>query len=93
MTVPWQILTPANRAAITLAIEIQADLLLADDRGAAKAARTKGFKVAGTLAILSMAARHNLINLAGAFDHLKRTSFHYRQEIIDQFLAEHRDKK
>ena len=51
-------------------------------------ARSKGLKVAGTLAILGMAARHNLLNLGEAFDRLKRTSFHYSQEIMDQFLKE-----
>jgi predicted nucleic acid-binding protein len=45
-------------------------------------------KVAGILGILGMAARHDLLNLADAFDRLERTSFHYRQEIMDQFLAE-----
>jgi hypothetical protein len=43
-------------AAISLALEIAADLLLMDDREAVTAARAKGFRVAGTLAVLSMAA-------------------------------------
>jgi len=78
----------AESAAITLAIEFHADLLLMDDRRGVKAALNKGFRVAGTLGILGMAARHDLLNLAGAFDRLKRTSFHHRQEILDQFLSE-----
>jgi predicted nucleic acid-binding protein len=44
--------------------------------------------VAGTLGILSMAAEHRLINLSEAFERIKRTSFHYQQEIMDQLLAE-----
>ena len=60
-----------------------------DDRRGVRAALNKGFRVAGTLAILGVAARHDLLNLADAFDRLKRTSFHYRQEIMDQFLSEH----
>jgi predicted nucleic acid-binding protein len=85
-------LDDGERAAIALAMEIHADLLLIDERRGAKAARGKGFRVAGTLAVLGMAARRDLLNLADAFDRLKRTSFHYSQEILDQFLAE-QDRK
>jgi len=75
-------------AAIVLAVELDADLLLMDDREGVIAARRKGFRVAGTLGVLSMAARRDLLDLADAFERLKRTSFHYRQEIMDQFLDE-----
>lgn len=59
-----------------------------DDRRGVTAASGGGFRVAGTLAILGMAARRNLLNLAAALDKLQRTSFHCRPEIIRQFLAE-----
>ena len=85
-------LDAGEKAAIALATEVNADLLLMDDRRGVRAARSKGFRVAGTLAVLSMAARRNLLNLAEAFDRLKLTSFHYRQEIIDQFLTDHDEK-
>jgi predicted nucleic acid-binding protein len=81
-------LDDGERSAILLAIELHADLLLIDERRAAKTARSKGFRVAGTLAILGMAARRDLLSLSDAIDRLKRTSFHYRQEILDQFLAD-----
>lgn len=81
-------LDDGERSAILLAMELHADLLLIDERRAAKIARSKGFRVAGTLAVLGMAARRELLSLADAIDRLKRTSFHYRQEILDQFLAE-----
>ena len=74
--------------AIALAVEPHADLILMDDRDGVLIARSKGFRVAGTLAILFMAAEHRLINLAEAFERIKRTSFHYQQEIMDQLLAE-----
>jgi predicted nucleic acid-binding protein len=75
-------------AAIVLAVEFDADMLLMDDREGVIAALRKGFRVAGTLGVLSMASRHGLLNLADAFDRLKRTNFHYRQELMDQFLGE-----
>jgi hypothetical protein len=36
--------------------------------------------VAGTLGVLSMAATNGLVDLAEAFEHIRRTSFHYQQE-------------
>jgi predicted nucleic acid-binding protein len=74
--------------AIALAIEIHADLLLMDDEDGVIAARGKGLEVIGTLGVLSRAAQRRLLNLADAFDRVKRTNFRYRQEIMDQFLDE-----
>jgi predicted nucleic acid-binding protein len=79
-------LDAGEAAAIILAIELSADLLLIDDRAGVIAARHKGFRVAGTLGILGMAAQHGLLDLADAFSRLKRTSFHCRPEIMDRFL-------
>jgi predicted nucleic acid-binding protein len=74
--------------AIALAVELHADLILMDDRDGIVVARSKGFRVAGTLAILAMAAARGLVNLAEAFDRIKGTSFYYQQEVMDQFLAD-----
>jgi predicted nucleic acid-binding protein len=78
--------------AIALAVELRADLLLMDDREGVIVARRMGFKVAGTLTILAMAAQHRLLNLADAFDRIKRTNFHYQQELMDQFINEISDQ-
>jgi predicted nucleic acid-binding protein len=75
-------------AAITLAIEIKADLLLMDERRGVKAARRHGLEVTGTLGILSRAGQLGIIDLAEAFERIKRTNFRFRQEIMDQFLDE-----
>ena len=56
---------------------------LMDDREGVLAARSKGLTVTGTLGVLGLAAQHGLLNLAEAFDCLKRTNFHYRQDIMD----------
>jgi predicted nucleic acid-binding protein len=81
-------LDAGEQAAIAIAAEVNAELILMDDRRGVNAARKRGFRVAGTLAVLGMAARHNLVNLADALDRLKKTSFHYRQELIQQFLSD-----
>ena len=41
--------------------------------------------------VLTMAAAHGLVNLANlaeAFERIKHTNFYYRQEVMDQFLAD-----
>jgi predicted nucleic acid-binding protein len=81
-------LEEGEEAAIALAIELHADLILMDDREGVRVARSKGFRVTGTLGILAMAAEHRLLNLRDAFDSIKQTSFHYQQELMDEFLAQ-----
>ena len=41
----------------------------------------------GTLGVLSLAAERRLLDLAEAFNRLKRTNFRFRQEIMDQLLG------
>jgi predicted nucleic acid-binding protein len=89
--VPDDVLRPLDageRAAIILALSIHADLVLIDERKGTQAAIAHGLDVTGTLGILQRAARRGLLNLADAFDRLKRTNFRYRQEIMDKFLNE-----
>lgn len=81
-------LDAGEEAAIALAVELHADLMLMDDEEGVIAARAKGLEVTGTLGVLSRAAQRKLLNLAEAFDRVKRTNFRYRREIMDQFLAE-----
>lgn len=81
-------LDAGEAAAIALAVEFHADLLLMDDEEGVVAAREKGLEVTGTLGVLSRAAQRHLLNLAEAFDRLKHTNFRFRQEIMDRFLAE-----
>jgi predicted nucleic acid-binding protein len=75
-------------AAITLAVELHADLLLMDDRRGVIAALQRGLTVTGTMGLLARAAKHGILDLADAFDKLKRTNFRYRQEIMDVLLNE-----
>ncbi len=81
-------LDPGEEEAIALAVEIHADMLLMDDREGVTVARSKGIPVTGTLGVLAMAAREGLVDLREAFDQIKHTNFRYRQEIMDQLLAE-----
>jgi predicted nucleic acid-binding protein len=81
-----QSLGEGERAAIVLALSIQADLVLIDERKGTRAAIAKGLDATGTLGILQRGARRGLLNLAEAFDRLKQTNFRYQQEIMDKLL-------
>jgi predicted nucleic acid-binding protein len=79
-------LDDGERAALALAASLVADLVLMDDREGVRAARNRGLRVIGTLRVLDMAARRGLLQLADAFERIKRTNFRYRQEIMDDLL-------
>lgn len=79
-------------AALTLATELHADLVLIDDRQAVAVARDLGIPVTGTLGLLARAAQRGMIDLADSFERLKRTNFRYRQDTMDQFLEAMPDK-
>ena len=74
---------------MALAASLHADLVLLDDREGVRIARSKGFRVIGTLRVLQLAARRGLLDLSDSFGRLKRTNFRYRQEIMDSLLSEH----
>jgi predicted nucleic acid-binding protein len=78
-----------ERAAITLALSLHADLILIDERKGTAVALGKGFGVTGTLGVLGLAARHGFIDLADTFARLKLTNFRYRKEIMDDILKRH----
>jgi predicted nucleic acid-binding protein len=77
-----QPLGAGDRAAITLALSMRADLILIDERKGTSVAITKGFTVTGTLGILWLAAKGGLIDVADTLAKLKRTNFRYRQEEV-----------
>ncbi len=83
-----QPLGAGERAAITLALSLRADLILIDERKGTTVALSKGFDVTGTLGVLRLAAQRGLVDLGEAFTRLKRTNFRYRQEILDALLNE-----
>jgi len=56
-----QKLDAGEEDAIALAVEPDGDLILMDDRDGVVIARSKGFRVAGTLGILSMAAANGIL--------------------------------
>lgn len=68
-------LDPGKSEAITLAIEVHAEVVLIDDHDGRQEALRRGLKVAGTLAILDDADRAGLIVFDDAVAALRQTSF------------------
>src|ERR1700719_210109 len=64
-------LDAGEREAISLASELQAILLLMDERDGVAIARHRGLKVVGTLAALDIAAAHGLVELQTMFERLR----------------------
>lgn len=82
-----------ERAAITLAATLQANLLLMDDRKGVRAARRKGLRVTGTLGILELAARGGLVDFAQAVDLLQQTNFRSPEDLLATLLEKHRKNR
>lgn len=82
-----------EREAICLAIELRADLLLADDRLARVHAVRLGLRVAGTLSVLEAAASRNLLDFSAAIAKLRQTNFHIADQVIARTLAAHAERK
>jgi len=75
-----------EREAISLAMELSADLVLIDDRDGRMAAQVCGLNVAGTLRVLADAAAMGLIDLSEAFARLRSTTFRADPRLMDRLL-------
>ena len=64
-----------EREAISLALEMSADVLLMDDQPGRIAAEERGLFVSGTLSVLLQASRRGLLNFETALEQLKELGF------------------
>ncbi len=85
----FEALDDGEKSALTLGMTLGANLILIDDRKGAAVALRKGFQITGTLGLLTRAAQRGTLDLADALASLKRTSFHYRQELFDDLLKKY----
>ncbi len=75
--------------AIVLALELNADLLLIDDRDARDLAKKLGLQVMGTLGVLALAKYRELIREAKPIvDELIKSGFWITRRILERFLRE-----
>jgi len=92
--VPVEGLHPGELAAIALAEELAADVLLIDDRDGRRVAERRGVAVLGTLRVLADAAEHGFADLQTALGGLRQTNFRASEQLfralLDRDLAQKR---
>jgi len=87
------LLHPGETAAICLAQELMADLLLIDELRGRKAAAERRIPFTGTIGVLERAARQSLIDLEDAFRRVKATDFWISQKLMDERLKLFREEQ
>ncbi|WP_413176221.1 DUF3368 domain-containing protein [Anabaena azotica] len=82
-------LHPGEKEAILLAEQLQADLIILDEKAARKAAQQKKLKVTGLLGILDVAASQNLVDIPSAILALQKTNFRAASKLLTSLLNRH----
>ena len=80
-----------EREAISLAVQLAADLIILDERPARKVAESCGLRVTGTLGILNFAGQRGLLNIPRVVERLKRTSFRATPAMYKWLLNQYPD--
>ena len=82
-------LDPGEVAAISLAIELQATLMI-DERAGRVAAESRGLKIVGAIGVLERAANEGLIaDLQQLHDRIKKMRFHVGEDVLKKSLERH----
>ena len=84
------LLEAGEQDAISLALELQADVVLLDERAGRRAAEQLGLRVTGVLGILEAGSRRGLVDLSRAIDRLSRTSFRVSKRLVQLLLERNR---
>lgn len=84
MELPQQLST-ADKAAVSLAAEMGATLLM-DDRRGRQAASAVGVTTIGTLGILEAASAKGLLSLPAAIERLRQTSIYLSDDLYEKAL-------
>ena len=79
-------LDPGEREAITLAQELQADLILLDENRGRREAINRGFNVTGTVGLLDRAGARGLIDVPTAVARLRQTTFCISPRLLNALL-------
>ncbi len=84
-----QKLDAGERAAISLAQVLKADLLLLDDLAARRVAASRGLVLTGVLGILDRAATQGWIDFADEIAKLQQTNFRASSSLVEKLLQKH----
>ena len=75
-----------ERQALALAKELDADLVLLDDKVARRFAERESLRVKGTLGIVADAAKRGLLDFAATVKELQRTSMHLDPDLANELI-------
>jgi predicted nucleic acid-binding protein len=78
-----------ERDAISLALRIQADTLIIDERRGREEAEKLGIRVIGTLGVIVAAHETGLLALAETIDRLRQTTFHVSPKLLAAILRKY----
>lgn len=78
-----------ERDAISLALNIQANALIIDERRGREEAEKRGLKVIGTLGVIAAAHESGLLDLTETFDRLRQTTFHVSPKLMAAILRKY----
>lgn len=82
-----------EREAISLALELGADLLLADDKRARREAAARGLRILGTLGVLQRAGDRGILDLPKAIARLRETDFIIADRLLDDALRRYAKRR
>jgi predicted nucleic acid-binding protein len=80
-------LDPGESEAIALAIQINADVVLIDDRAGRHEATRQGLNVAGTLSVLDDADQAGLLRFDDTVALLRKTSFRVSEAVLAEIMG------
>ncbi|NJL83987.1 MAG: DUF3368 domain-containing protein [Chloroflexaceae bacterium] len=83
-----RILDPGEREAILLAEQLNADVVILDDKAARRIAVERKLRIIGLLGILKDAARSGLLDLETTFKQLQEAGFWVAPDLLDRLLKE-----
>jgi predicted nucleic acid-binding protein len=78
-----------ERDAISLALHLQADALIIDERRGREAAEKQGLKVIGTVGVIAAAHESGLLDLTEALNRLRQTTFHVSPKLLATTLRKY----
>jgi hypothetical protein len=79
-------LHPGETEALSLALELHADLVLIDERKAYREAVARKLNAVGTVRVLERAAAEKMLDLKDAFERVKKTDFWISHKLLDERL-------
>jgi predicted nucleic acid-binding protein len=79
-----EFLDPGERAAIGLALSLDADRLLIDEWAGRAEAERRHLHVTGTLGVLAEADRHHLLDFEAAVSRLRQTTFYMSEKLLNR---------